>query len=102
MTVRPFLVGVLTILTTPLACASPPGSDYPQTGSDCPPAIRVDVEACHGARDQVHAGLRTGGYSPPLTMQQAQQALSQQGRAGNPNYNIVDCHGKYVYSVNDR
>jgi hypothetical protein len=79
MTVRPFLVGMLTILTTPLAGASPPGSDYPQPGSDYPPAIRVDVEACNGTHDQVHAGLRTGGYSPPLTMQQAQQALSQQG-----------------------
>jgi len=102
MTVRLFLVGVLTILTTPLAGASPPGTDYPQPGADYPRALRVDAEACNGTRDQVHAGLRTGGSSPPLTMQQAQQALSQQGRAGNPNYNIVDCHGKYVYSVNDR
>jgi hypothetical protein len=34
-------------------------------------------------------------------MKEAQQALSQQGRAGNPNYNIVNDRGTFVYAVGD-
>ena len=51
--------------------------------------------------DQVRAGLRHGGYGPPQSMQEAQQALSQQGRAGNPNYNIVNGRGTSVYAVGE-
>ncbi len=51
--------------------------------------------------DQVRAGLKQGGYGPPQSMQEAQQALSRQGRAGNPNYNIVNGRGTYVYAVGD-
>ena len=54
------------------------------------------------AASQVRAGLVGGGYGPPEPIQQAQQTLSRQGRAGNPNYNIVDARGAYVYAVGER
>jgi hypothetical protein len=66
-----------------------------------PPAARHISEIEGGVTDQVRAGLRHGGYGPPQSMQEAQQALSQQGRAGNPNYNIVNGRGTYVYAVGD-
>ena len=69
--------------------------------SIAPPAARDIREIEGGVTDQVRAGLRHGGYGPPVSMQEAQQSLSQQGRAGNPNYNIVDGRGTYVYAVGD-
>ena len=66
-----------------------------------PPAARNILGIEGGVTDQVHAGLRDGGYGPPQSMQEAQHALSRQGRAGNPNYNIVNGRGTYVYAVGD-
>ena len=36
-----------------------------------------------------------------LGIEGGEHALSQQGRAGNPNYNIVNGRGTYVYAVRD-
>ena len=69
--------------------------------STSPPAARHVSELEGAVTDQVRAGLKQGGYGPPQSMQEAQQALSRQGRAGNPNYNIVNGRGAYVYAVGD-
>jgi hypothetical protein len=66
------------------------------------PEAQGALEISGDATDQVRAGLVGGGYGPPQPLQQARQTLSQQGRAGNPNYNIVDGHGAYVYAAGDR
>jgi hypothetical protein len=92
---RAFLAGVLTVLAAPLAsCAARPAPILP-------PVIRTGLEKDAGASGHFHAGLATGGYSPPQTLREAQQTLFRQGRAGNPNYNITDARGNYVYSVSD-
>jgi hypothetical protein len=92
---RAFLAGVLTVLAAPLAsCAARPAPISP-------PVIRTGLEKDAGASGHFHAALAAGGYSPPETLQEAQQTLFRQGRAGNPNYNITDARGNYVYSVSD-
>ena len=65
------------------------------------PAPQPIVAIGGGATDQAHAGLAGGGYGPPESLQQAQQTLAREGRAGNPNYNIVNDRGMYLYAVGD-
>jgi hypothetical protein len=67
-----------------------------------PSAAPGGLEIGGDASGQSRAGLVGGGYGPPQPIRQAQQTLFQQGRAGNPNYNIVDGRGAYVYAVGDR
>jgi hypothetical protein len=89
------VAGVIVVFAASLvSCAG-------RSVSISPPAARNVSEGEEGVADQVRAGLRHGGYGPPQSMQEAQQALSQQGRAGNPNYNIVNDHGTLVYAVGD-
>jgi hypothetical protein len=89
------VAGVIVVFAASLvSCAG-------QSISIAPPAERSILEIEGGVTDQVRAGLRLGGYGPPQSMQEAQQALSQQSRAGNPNYNIVNGRGTYVYAVGD-
>lgn len=77
-----------------MSCAGGPISISPTVADN---TLVID----RGATDQVRAGLTGGGYGPPQSMQQAQQTLSQPGRAGNPNYTIVKGRGTYVYAVGD-
>jgi hypothetical protein len=92
---RARFAGVIAVISSSLvSCAGGPISISPTVADN---TLVID----RGATDQVRAGLTGGGYGPPQSMQQAQQTLSQQGRAGNPNYTIVNGRGTYVYAVGD-
>jgi hypothetical protein len=85
---------ILVVAASLMGCAVRPVSISPS-------AAAHGREIGGDAASEARAGLVGGGYGPPQPMQQAQQTLLQQGRAGNPNYNIVDARGAYVHAVGD-